>query len=109
MAYCGPGRIPHSWFLGGPYRWTAADREKALAWQRRESRRCSSCGTRHDEWDPDEGGDEAAYKAVAIRCPGCESRQRVEKALTDADGLGVQVQLWPQGGQRADPTDRARG
>lgn len=90
MAYCGPRGIPHSHFLGGPLVWTASDRDKALAWQRRENSRCPSCGTREDEWDRDED----AYHAVMLRCPGCEQRQRVEKAITDADGLGVHVQLW---------------
>jgi hypothetical protein len=90
MDYCGPRGIPHSVFLG----WDASDRDKALTWQRRDHATCKRCGTRHEEWDPDDGGRENAYVAVPVQCPGCAERGRVESKVTEDAGPGVQVQLW---------------
>ena len=72
MGYCAPRGIPHSWFLGGPYRWEPDDREKALAWHLHELERCPSCGTRPAEWDPRQGGDLHAYESQPHHCRGCE-------------------------------------
>lgn len=84
MDYCGPQGIPHSHFLGGPPVWTAADRDKALAWQEQQRRVHAACGTDPAEWDPELGGDPFAWEYVADICPGCEARDRAERRLREA-------------------------
>lgn len=64
MAYCGPRALPHSEFLS----WRREDRDKALWWVIHERTRCSSCGTRPDEFE----GDMNAFAAVPVHCRGCE-------------------------------------
>lgn len=96
-----PLGIPHSIFLGRvpgpnePY-WLDDDQDKALAWTRREARRCPKCRTLPEEWerDPD------AYLADTHRCLGCE---RVEQAYASVgdDERGVHAYLRP-------PTDEER-
>jgi hypothetical protein len=81
MAYCGPRGIPHSVFLGGPPGWTPDDRDKALAWQEMQRQTCTSCGTRPEEWDPEDGGDRAAYLYEVVVCPGCEQAERTEAVM----------------------------
>jgi hypothetical protein len=81
MAYCGPRGIPHSVFLGGPAGWTQDDRDKALAWQELQRQTCHACGTRAEEWDPDQGGDRGAYTFEIAVCPGCEQAERTESAM----------------------------
>lgn len=34
---------------------------------------CPDCGTRLEEWDPEQGGDRFAYYAKAYKCPGCRA------------------------------------
>lgn len=79
MAYCGPARIPHSWFLGGEYRWTESDREKALAWQELDRQTCRRCGTRPDEWKDNR----YAYHTAIRVCSGCEVMERGETEFND--------------------------
>jgi hypothetical protein len=67
MAYCGPKGIPLSAFLS----WDDGDQEAALVWQGHEARRCPSCGTHPDDWDPARGGRRDAYAAEVVVCPGC--------------------------------------
>lgn len=81
MAVCHDYKISHSHFLGGPNRWTALDRAKALWWHIREQERCGSCGTRKAEWDEARGGHRHAYQAVHDLCPGCEAKGKGEKTL----------------------------
>lgn len=78
MAYCGPKGIPLSAFLA----WDEADQDAALIWQAHEARRCGSCGTHPDDWDPDKGGRRDAYHAEIRYCPGC---QRVDAARNRQD------------------------
>jgi hypothetical protein len=101
MAYCGPRGLPHSFFLGGPHRWTDADRDKALAWAAQERSRCGGCGTRKAEWDEKRGGDRKAYRAEADICPGCEQTERKQHQLTSDEAWkhqrGKRVVLVPNG------------
>ena len=83
MAYCGPRGIPDSFFLGGPYRWTDLDREKALAWAAHDRATCRGCGTRKAEWDEKQGGSRTAFKAAPDICPGCEQVERVQHELAN--------------------------
>lgn len=83
MDYCGPRGIPHSHFLGGLNEWTPDDYQKALAWQLHEQRRCSSCGTHPDEWDPEQGGDPHAYEAGLTHCRGCEVNAKATDLHTE--------------------------
>ena len=69
MAYCGPRGIPLSRFLD----WDDGDQDAALVWQAHEARRCPSCGTHPDDWDPTKGGDRSAYAAEVVICPGCRT------------------------------------
>lgn len=85
MAYCAPRGVPHSFFLGGPHLWTEDDREKALAWQEMERQSCSSCGTRAEEWDPDQGGDLRAYVAEDRVCLGCQTVESHTAKKKDAE------------------------
>lgn len=80
MAYCGPAGIRYAEFL----EWDDLSRDAALAWQYRQDRRCSSCGTVHDDWlnSRDAEGnlvaDELApvYVTDDIYCPGCAALDR---------------------------------
>lgn len=93
MAVCAQYRISHSHFLGGPARWTPPDRDKAIWWYLHEQERCGECGTRRSEWDEQQGGDRDAYRAVKLRCRGCELVQQAQKSIKDSDGKGVGVSL----------------
>lgn len=79
MAYLGPRGLPHSWFLGGPFRWTQADRDKALAWQEMHRQTCQRCGTRPDQWKEDR----RAFHTEVRVCPGCEVMERGQEEFED--------------------------
>lgn len=90
MRVCDHYRISHSEFLT----WTDDDRAKAIHTRLRIERTCKQCGTRPEEWDPDQGGDRSAYHAVASTCRGCQERESRLDTLTDAQrGRGVYVGL----------------
>lgn len=80
MAACARLGISHSHFLGGPPVFTQADRDKAVWYEIHERTRCPSCGTRPEEWDPEQGGHDHAYTWEIHRCWGC-----AEKAKGDAE------------------------
>lgn len=75
MAYCGPRGLPRSHFLGGPDRWTSADRDAALTWQAQQDRTCPDCRTIP-------GDDDSREWFVAV-CPGCEQMERAAAQLQD--------------------------
>ncbi|MEV4557203.1 hypothetical protein AB0K51_09410 [Kitasatospora sp. NPDC049285] len=95
MELCETYRIPHSQLMGAVGgRWTALDREKALAWAAYQRDVCEGCGTRPQEWDPDRGGDRQAYVAQTHRCLGCEVLEmEMEQVPEGADGRGVKIGL----------------
>jgi hypothetical protein len=93
MAYCGPRGIPHGHFLGGPNEWTQLDRDKALWWSIHEAQKCSSCGTRDEEWDPAQGGSIHAYRAESHICWGCVTTAAGEKAQGSALKPGQTIRL----------------
>ena len=88
MDYCAPLGISHSHFLGGPDVWTAADRDKALAWQERKRSTHDRCGTRREEWDPARGGSRHAFEYVPDVCPGCEALERTEAVMSGPEWQG---------------------
>jgi hypothetical protein len=88
----GPRGIPHSWFLGGPHRWTEDDRNKALAWQELQRQTCV-CGTRGEEWNPAKGGSRDAYEAEIVTCPGCAAIERAQEDESTRTLKGRQVRL----------------
>lgn len=94
MSYCGPRGISHSHFLGGPPVWTTLDRDLALWWQIYDSEKCPSCGTREDEWDPDKGGHDHAYRWEIRQCWGCAEKASGQKKVKD-DEPGKWVNLIP--------------
>lgn len=49
----------------------------------RERQRCPSCGTRPEEWDPEQGGHRRAYLAQADICRGCEAIESRQSFITD--------------------------
>lgn len=91
MAVAAAYQIPHSEFLA----WDQADRDKAIWWHVRSREACGSCGTRRDEWNPDQGGHERAYVAAARRCKGCEAIEKHKRELPDGLGHGIQIILKP--------------
>lgn len=96
LAVCADYRIPHSEFLA----WRSTDRDKAIWWLTRQRAACPACGTRPEEWDPEQGGHRRAYIARKHRCYGCEARQQVEASIDpEKEGRGVHVVLEP--GKRA--------
>ncbi|MFD4397199.1 hypothetical protein [Kitasatospora sp. NPDC058478] len=48
---------------------------------------CSQCGTRDEEWQPDQGGDCRAYEVSTTRCAGCAAIERRREELPE--GLGA--------------------
>ncbi len=91
MAYCGPKGIPLSRFLG----WPQGDQDAALAWQARESTRCSGCGTFEADWDEEHGGDRNAWVPQVHVCQGCVALERQRTVVNDeASGMrGVHFRL----------------
>ena len=47
----------------------------------RRKQTCPKCGTRAAEWDPEQGGDRRARKAMLHICPGCEQLDAYEAGL----------------------------
>ena len=86
MAYCGPAAIPHSWFLGGPFRWTPEDRAKALAWAQWEQACCKRCG-KHPSEELD------GYDVEMDRCRLCEKIDATSYALSKDEGHQFGVKL----------------
>ncbi|HET7386845.1 MAG TPA: hypothetical protein VFJ19_09320 [Nocardioidaceae bacterium] len=98
MAYCGPRGIPHSHFLGGPAVWTDLDRDKALAWAALDRRTCRECGTRPEEWNPEQGGQVRPVDYAVVICPGCEAKQRTVRQARDLGSVpGLQVLAYRKG------------
>lgn len=91
LAYVVPLGIPHSFFLGGPNRWTDLDQDKALAWNREQRLQCGTCRTRKDEWkkDPD------AYVGNIEQCPGCERLEQERENADQLKGKGLKIGLVP--------------
>lgn len=95
MAICGPARIPHSHFLGGPPIWTEFDRQKQRLWQRREAE-THSCGVHPDVWDPERGGDPNNLRLVPRLCVACEIAESEQKKFAETRVAG-QYQVWQFG------------
>lgn len=91
MAYCGPKGIPLSQFLS----WHEDDQDAALLWQAHEGRRCRSCGTHPDDWDPDKGGRRDAYTAEVVVCPGCRSIDAARDRESETKIQGAHLMLRP--------------
>ncbi|MER0443014.1 hypothetical protein ABR738_00235 [Streptomyces sp. Edi4] len=97
LELCNRWGIPHSRFLGGDGTWSPRDREKALAYLELTRATCADCGTRHEEWDEDEGGDRFAYVGTTSRCPGCELIATEREHVPEGPhGHGVKVGLVPR-------------
>lgn len=92
VRYCARAGIPLTRFLGGPDVWTEHDRVVALLQQRMDGETCDRCGTRAAEWDPAQGGDPHAYRAVPERDRGCEVLEQ-GLALLPKGEQGVKVWL----------------
>lgn len=99
MAYCGPRGIPESTFLGSPTPgvWTDTDRLAALEWQLWESRRCPSCGTHAEDWDPELGGQRHAYSARLHECEGCVRIEQVGRT-EESKRPGMRIRVTKAGG-----------
>lgn len=99
LELCDRWGIPHSLFRGaGDGRWTARDREKALAYRDYLRTVCPQCGTRYDDWD--HGGDadaEDAYEVTVQRCVGCQviGEKQDELAKDGGDLHGKKIALVP--------------
>lgn len=97
LELCDRWGIPHSQFRGhGNGIWSDLDRRKALAYAAYSRAVCRSCGTREDEWDENQGGDEDAYRTTTRRCIGCQLIADAQKQVPQGDeGHGVKVLLIP--------------
>lgn len=93
LELCDRWGIPHSHFLGGPLKWSDLDREKAMAYRAEVASKCSGCGTRDDEWDPDQGGSRFAYVPETWRCPGCELLAMEQDNIPEDSSKGVKIAL----------------
>lgn len=89
MKVCAEYKIRHSSFL----RWSQLDRDKAIWYMVRKAETCPSCGTRENEWDPEQGGNRQAYGTDICRCRGCEVKQMAEESDAAKVGRGVYVKL----------------
>lgn len=87
-----------------------------MAWVLEKRHICKECGTRHEEWDPDQGGDLHAYYAVTWTDLGCKAQMDAIDAARenskDADGKmgnlnGLKVRLIPKE-QRQRESEKAR-
>lgn len=93
MAYCGPRGIPLSTFLA----WPEDDQNAALMWQAYEARRCGSCGTHPDVWDPEAGGDPMALAPEPYHCRGCERLEQLRDSdAVDPHAKGIHLRLVPR-------------
>lgn len=109
LELCETYRIPHSQFLGlGTGRWTARDREKALAYRAYQRTVCTNCGTRHEDWDHGHDGEEDAWAVSVTRCVGCQvlADKQDELAKTDTDMHGLKLSLIPAALHAAQETAR---
>jgi hypothetical protein len=100
LEVCHDYKITHSAFL----RWSDDDRDKAIWTYVRAKQTCQQCGTRPDEWDPEQGGHRRAYLAQVKQCRGCQAVGQRDKRLTDDQRQpGVHVVLKKRGSERAEP------
>ena len=85
LSYCVPLGIPHSFFLGGEFKWTQDDRDKAILWTSRERQRCQ-CGTFPDEWLEDgRPVDDPPWEMRSRRCIACSDLEEAREALGKED------------------------
>lgn len=89
MAYCAPRGLAHSAFKA----WDPLDQAKALAWQGRESEKCSGCGLHPDLTDPERGGHPDAVQLVSVLCHPCEIREARQKDFQQ-NRLPGEHQVW---------------
>lgn len=109
LELCDRWGIPHSLFRGaGDGRWTARDREKALAYRDYLRTVCPQCGTRYDDWDHG-GADEAedAYAVTVQRCVGCQViGEKQDELQQNGDLHGKKIALIPAAVAAAMETER---
>ena len=93
MAYCGPRGIPYTTFLG----WDPLSQDAAIAWAIRENDACGGCGLHRSELLDADGVElrHQPYEAVALYCPGCAAREKMDKSLGDERRPGVHVAFIP--------------
>lgn len=68
---------------------------------------CRNCGTRLEDWNPDEGGGRFAYTAYYERCPGCELLEQEEENVKREfeSPKGIRVRLRPNPGDPDQPVE----
>lgn len=91
MRWCAETGTPHSQLLN----WEPEDRNKLTAHLLEEVATCPQCGTRADEWDPEQGGSRRAYVPEAHICPGCELKELAATDEANQDRRGLYVVLKP--------------
>ncbi|WP_329126017.1 hypothetical protein [Streptomyces sp. NBC_01353] len=109
LELCETYRIPHSQYLGlGDGRWTARDREKALAYRAYQRTVCAQCGTRYEDWDHGHDDEDDAYAVTVQRCVGCQvlADKQDELQKTDTDMHGLKLALIPVAVHAALETER---
>jgi hypothetical protein len=81
--------MPHSEFLS----WSDLDREKALAYALDDMATCKSCGTKAEDFDPQQGGHRFAYVAEVTRCVGCELIEMEQENVAEDNRKGIRIGL----------------
>jgi hypothetical protein len=68
-----------------------------MAWYIEKALACPMCGTRKDEWDPQQGGHLHAFEAKSWICHGCRITQEVTSTAhkDNPDLHGIKVRLQP--------------
>lgn len=92
MEICEQYRIPHSFYLGGSWRWTEADRAKAMLYRKWKAEACPRCGTRPADWEKDPN----FRVADTVRCEGCARLDELQDQVKNPP-RGTSVGLFPPG------------
>lgn len=69
--------IPHGFFLGGAYRWSEADRAKALLFAAWKAQECPRCHTRKTDWETDPDWRVADFE----HCEGCARLDELQEQV----------------------------
>lgn len=67
-----------------------------MAYLMEKSLECPSCGTAAWQWDPEQGGQPAAFEAVATRCEGCSRKDLAREMRKGPNSPGEHITLVPR-------------
>lgn len=76
-----------------PY-WTNEDQDKAIAWQREQTKLCPNCRTRQDLWAGSDH-EHPPYIGQQHHCPGCDALEQEQKNIPEQARHSVTAFLVP--------------